>query len=540
MSSKPGRRAAHLAAAAAGVFAAVSAAAAVIPPGTVLAAKQELVRNNGAEPESLDPQLIESTNAFNILIDVFESLTALDNHAKVVPGVAESWQQVDPTTWVFKLRKDARWSNGEAVTAQDFVYGWHRLVDPKNAAPLGSTMGAYILNGVAITQGKQPVTALGVRAIDAGTLEVKTPGPLPFLPYLLANVQFSPVPHAIVEKYGRDWTKPGNLVGNGAFVLKEWQVNSKVVVEKSPTYWDAAHVALARSTYLDVEDTNADLKLYQTGEEDMIQRTPPGAYAALKAQYPKELHNGTLIALRFWALNNRDPLLKDVRVRKALSMVIDREILAAKVTADGQAPVYGLTIKGSESADPVRYDWADWPMDKRVAEARKLLAEAGVKPGTRLKYAYNTSDYHKRLALFTASEWKTKLGLETELEAMEYKVLIHRRASAEYQVARHAWYPGYADITGLLALVECGNDANDNKSCSRAGDDLIHQAAALSDPARRKALLTQAVRAEMDDYPMIPLLQMSLPRLVKPWVGGYDDANDQDAFRSKDFYILKH
>ena len=540
MTSQLRGHALRLAAIAAIAAASLPAGAAVIPPGTPLAAKQELVRNNAAEPESLDPQLIESTNAFNILIDLFEGLTALDNHAKVVPGAAESWQQVDPTTWVFKLRKDARWSDGEPVTAQDFVYGWHRLVDPKNAAPLGSTMGAYVLNGVAITQGKMPVSALGVRAIDVGTLEVKTPGPLSFMPYLVANVQFSPVPRAVVEKYGRDWTKPGNLVGNGAFVLKAWQVNSKVVVEKNPRYWDAANVTLTRSTYLCVEDNNADLKLYQSGEEDMIGRTPPGAYEALKAQYPKELHNSTQIALRFWALNNRDPLLRDVRVRKALSMVIDREILAAKVTADGQLPAYGLTIKGSEGVDPVRYDWADWPMDKRVAEARRLLADAGVKPGTRLKYAYNTSDYHKKLALFTAAEWKTKLGLETDLEAMEYKVLIHRRESADYQVARHAWTPGYADITGLLVLVECGNDANDSKSCSRAGDDLMHQAAALSDPARRSALLTQAVRVEMDDYPMIPLLQMSLPRLVKPWVGGYDDANDQDAFRSKDLYILRH
>ena len=539
MTSKFRGRVLRLAAACAAT-ASLSATAAVVPPGTALAARQELVRNNGAEPESLDPQLIESTNAFNILIDLFEGLTALDNHAKVVPAAAESWKQVDPVTWVFRLRKGATWSNGEPVTAQDFVYGWHRLVDPKNAAPLGSTMGAYVLNGVAITQGRMPVTALGIRAIDAATVEVRTPGPLPFLPYLLANVQFSPVPHAVVEKFGRDWTKPGNLVGNGAFVLKEWQVNSKVVVEKNPKYWDAASVVLTRSTYLAVEDNNADLKLYQSGEDDMMGRTPPGAYEALKAQYPREMHNSTLIALRFWALNNTDPLLKDVRVRKALSMVIDREILAAKVTADGQAPVYGLAVKGSEGVDPVRYEWADWPMDKRVAEARKLLAEAGVKPGTRLKLTYYNSDYQKRFAVFTASEWKTKLGLDTELEAMEYKVLIHRRESAQYQVARHAWIPGYADITGLLALVECGNDANDNKSCNRAGDVLIQQAAALSDPVRRRALLTQAVRLEMDDYPMIPLLQMSLPRLVKPWVGGYDDANDQDAFRSKDFWILKH
>ena len=517
-----------------------TAHAAILPPGTVLAARQELVRNNGAEPESLDPALIESTNAFNILEDLFESLTALDNHSRVVPGAAESWKQVDPTTWVFRLRADARWSNGEPVTAADFVYGWRRFLDPKNAATLASAYGTWVLNGVAITQGKLPPTALGVRAIDPRTLEVKTPGPLPYLPYLLVNPQFAPVPHAVVEKYGKDWTKPGNLVGNGAFVLKDWQVNSKVVVEKNPAYWDAANVQLTRVTFLPVEDGNADLKLYQSGEEDMMSRLPPGTYAALKAQYPKELHNSLMIALRFYALNNTDPLLKDRRVRQALTMVIDRQVLADKVVADGQPPVYGLSVKGSEGVEALHYDWEAWPMDKRVAEARRLVAEAGVKPGTRVRFAYNNSDYHKRMALFADSEWKAKLGLDTELESMEYKVLIARRHGAQYQIARHAWIPGYADITGMLMLVECGNDANDNKSCDKAGDDLMHQAAASTDPVRRKALMTQAMRLEMDDYPMIPLLQMTVPRLVKPWVGGYDDANDQDAFRDKDFYVIRH
>jgi oligopeptide transport system substrate-binding protein len=516
------------------------AGAAVIPPGTPLAARQEMVRNNGSEPESLDPPLIESTQANSILVDLFEGLTALDNHSRVVPGVAQSWQRTDPTTWIFKLRHDALWSNGEPVTAQDFVYGWHRLVDPKNAAALGSTFGAYLLNGVAITQGRMPVSSLGVRAIDAATLEVKTPGPLPFLPILLASSQCSPAPRATIEKFGRDWTKPGNMVSNGAYVLKDWQVNSKVVIEKNPKYWDAAHVALTKVTYLPVEDSNADLKLYQSGENDFVLRIPAGTYAALKAQYPKEMHNSLMIALRFYALNNRDPLLKDVRVRQALSMVIDREVLASKVTADGQVPVYGLMVKGNEGADLLHYDWERWPMDRRVAAARKLLEQAGVKPGTRLKLAYNTSDYHKKMAIFTASEWKTKLGLDTEMENMEYKVLIRRRQSADYQVARHAWIPGYADITGLLALVECGNDANDNKSCSQAGDALMREAGASADPARRKALMTQALRVEMDDYPLIPLLQMAVPRLVKPWIGGYDDANDQDIFRSKDFYVIKH
>ena len=340
-------------------------AAAVIPPGTVLAAKQEMVRSNGGEPESLDPTLIESTIAASVLNDLFEGLTAIDTHGQVVPGVAESWRQTDPVTWVFKLRKGALWSNGQPVTAGDFVYAWRRLVDPKSAAALASTDGAFLLNGVAITQGKKPITDLGVRAIDAATLEVKTPGPIPFLPALLTFTQFSPTPRATIEKFGQDWTKPGNMVGNGAYVLKDWQVNSKVVVEKNPKYWDAANVTPTRVTYLVEEDNTADLKLFQSGEDDFMLQLPPGTYAPLKAQYPKDIHTSVLVAMRFYTLNTTDPV-------------------------------------------------------------------------------------------------------------------------------------------------------------------------------KRKALLTQAVRVEMDDYPMIPLLQMSMPRLVKPWIGGYDDANDQDAFRSKDFYVIRH
>ncbi len=533
------RRALQLCALAA-LTAALPAGAASIPPGTPLAAKQEMVRNNGDEPESLDPALVESDIAINIDIDLFEGLTALDNHSKVVPGVAQSWQQVAPTTWVFKLRKDARWSNGEPVTAQDFVYGWHRLVDPKNAAPLGSSLAAFILNGTAIVQGKLPVAALGVRAIDAATLEVKTPGVIPFLPMLLTQTPFSPAPRATIEKYGSEWIKPGHLVSDGAYVLAGWEVNNKVVVAKSPTYWDAANVALTRVTYLAVQDDNADLKLYQSGEDDMTSRLPPGTYESLKAQLPKDMHNGLLIAQRFHVLNVTDPLLKDVRVRKALSMVIDREVLAAKVTADGQLPLYSLMVRGNEGVDAVRYDWADWPMERRVAEARKLLAAAGVKPGTRLKYIYNTNDYNKRMAIFAAVEWKTKLGLETDLESVEYKVLIARRQGGQYQLSRSAWTPQYADATGFLALVQCGDIANDSKSCVPAADDLIHQAGATTDAAKRKALLTQATRLEMDDYATIPLLQMSAPRLVKPWIGGYDDANDQNVYRSKDFYVIRH
>ncbi|MCK9687729.1 peptide ABC transporter substrate-binding protein [Scleromatobacter humisilvae] len=523
-----------------GAIAVATATAATIPPGTQLAAKQEMVRNNGAEPESLDPAYIESVNGAEIERDLFEGLTSTNHHGDVVPGVAESWKQADATTWVFTLRKTAVWSNGQPVTADDFVYAWRRFLDPKTASKIASTYGIYLLNGLDVVGGKKPVTELGVRAIDKETLEVRTAGPVSFLPQVVSVAQYSPQPKATIEKFGRDWTKPGNIVGNGAFVLKDWSVNSKVVIEKNPKYWDAANVQLTRVTFLCVEDNNADLKLYQSGEEDFMQQLAPGAYTALKAQYPAEMHNGPMLGIRYYSLNNLDPLLKDIRVRKALSMVIDRDILASKVTADGQAPLYGLAVKGLAGISQTRYDWADWPMDKRVAEARKLLADAGVKPGTHVKFTYNNSDYHKKMAIFAASEWKTKLGLETDMDSLEFKVLIRKRHDGDYQIGRNGWIATFNDATIFLALVQCGSESNDDKNCNPKADELIVQGNQQTDPARREALLTQAAKLVMDDYPMIPLLQYTVPRLIKPWIGGYDDTNGTDRYRSKDFYIVKH
>jgi oligopeptide transport system substrate-binding protein len=536
------RRQPSLAAAALVLAACIGAPAfaAIIPPGTQLSPKQEMVRNNWAEPESLDPAYVESVNGAEIERDLFEGLTSTDHHSSVVPGVAESWKQTDATTWVFKLRKNAAWSNGQPVTTEDFVYAWRRFLDPKTASKIASTYAVYLLNGLEVVNGRKPVTELGVRAIDKFTLEVKTAGSVPFLPAVLSVAQLSPQPRATIEKFGKDWTKPGNMVSNGAFMLKDWQVNSKVVVEKSAGYWDAANVQLTRVTFLCVEDGNADLKLYQSGEEDYMDQIPPGSYASLKAQYPNEMHNGPLYGLRYYGLNNQDPLLKDVRVRKALSMVIDRDILSTKVTADGQPPLYGLAVKGLAGIRQTRYDWADWTMDKRVAEARRLLVEAGVKPRTHLKFTYNNSDYHKKMAIFAASEWRNKLGLETDLDSLEFKVLIRKRHDGDYQIARNGWVATFNDATVFLALVQCGSESNDDRNCNKKADELIAQGNLNTDPAKREELLTQAAKLVMDDYPMIPLLQYTAPRLVKPWVGGYDDANGMERYRSKDFYILKH
>lgn len=514
--------------------------AAVIAPGVQLHATQHLVRNNGSEPESLDPALAESVGANNLTRDLFEGLTANDADGKTVPGVAESWKQTDTTTWVFKLRPDAKWSNGDPVTAPDFVFGIRRFVDPKTASTYASTFGVFLANGKDVALGKRPPADIGIKAIDKLTLEVKTAFPVTFLPSLMSNNNLGPVHQASLQKSGKEWTKPGNLVSNGAYMLKAWQVNSKLVLEKNPHYWDAKNVQLTQVTYLPVEDGNADVKLFESGENDWVAQLPPGTYEQYKKQFPKEIRNSPIIGLRYYSYQTQDPAFKDVRVRKALSLVLDRDILAQRITVDGQAPAYGLIVKGTDGADVTSYDWAAWPMAKKVSEAKALLEQAGVKPGTKFTFSYNTSEYHKKMAIFAASEWKTKLGLNVELEAMEFKVLLKKRHDGTFQMARNGWLADYNDATTFLALVRCDSDQNNNFNCNRKAEDLINQGTQQTDPAKRRALLTQATTMIMDDYPIIPLLQYSLPRLVKSYVGGYSLQNAQDRFRSKDLYIIKH
>ena len=284
--------------------------AANVPKGVQLHDKQELTRNNGSEPETLDPALAEGVPANNIIRDMFEGLTAVDGSGTIVPGVATSWKQTNPTTWVFNLRKDAKWSNGDPVTTEDFVWSLRRFVDPATASKYASTYGKFIANGADIVDGKKKPEELGVKAIDKHTLEITTAFPVNFLPDVVSNLQLGPVHRATVEKHGKAWTKPGNIVSNGAFTMGDWQVNSKVVLNKNPQYWDAKNVQLTKFTYLAVESGDADVKLFESGENDWVYQLPPGTYEKYKAQYPKEIRNAPMLGIRYYSLLNTDPVLK--------------------------------------------------------------------------------------------------------------------------------------------------------------------------------------------------------------------------------------
>ena len=520
--------------------AALSQSGSYPPKGTPLHAKQELIRSNGAEPETLDPANVETWGAMGVVNDLFEGLTAVDARGNVVPGMALSWKQVNPTTWVFNLRKNSVFSNGEPLTAQDFVYSWQRFFDPKTASSYAGTFGIFLVNGVEIVEGKKLPSTLGVKALDVHTLEVKTPAPVPFMPSLVSNSQLVPVHKATVEKFGTNWTKPAHLVGNGPYLLQAAIVNNKIVLQKNPRYWDSANVNLTQVTFLPIESQNADLLLYRSGETDMTFMIPPGSYAGLRAKFPQEIRNTPLLEISYFTLNRQDALLKDVRVRKALSMVIDRDVLTQRIAAEGQIPLYGLMAKGISGADVSSYDWAAWPMAQKVAEAKKLLAQANVKAGTKLKVSYSTSDYAKKILIFINSEWKAKLGLELEMENSELRVHVKRLRDGGYQIGRYSWGVDYNDATSFLAIVQCGSPQNMTQGCSKQADALAEQANQSSDPSLRKSLLTQSAALAMEDYPLIPMFQTTAARLVKAYVGGYGEGNVQDKIRSKDLYILKH
>ncbi|AJZ61731.1 bacterial extracellular solute-binding s, 5 Middle family protein [Paraburkholderia fungorum] len=532
----------HKAALAALVLAFQSSAFAVtVPAGVTLAASQEMTRQVPTETESLDPAHIESWTGNTIGLDLFEGLTRMDASGAIVPGVAESWSRTGPTTWVFKLRHDARWSNGQPVTAADFVYSWQRVLDPKTGSKY-TVLVEFVKNAKAILAGKAPLTSLGVRAVDPYTLEVTTEVPAAFFPQLTAMSTMVPVNRAVVTKFGGDWTRPGNFVGNGPYTLTDWQPSNRLVASKSPTYWNAARVVITKVTYLPIENDETAMRMYQAGQFDYTYSIPSGIFAQVSKQFGSELKPGLQIATYYYSLNNADPDFKDKRVRQALAMVLDRDLLTKRLTADGEIPLYGLVAKGTEGSAVFTPDWASWPMAKRVDYARNLLKAAGYSDAKPLSFTltYNTNDLHKKVALFATSEWRTKLGVTARLENVEYKVLLKQRHDGKVQASRDGWFVDYNDANSFFDLIRCNSVQNDQHYCNPQVDKLIDEGNQQLDDAKRTALLTQAHDLAMNDYPVVSLFQYSADRLVKPYVGGYKSTNYLDQRATQDMYLIKH
>ncbi|MDV0512167.1 oligopeptide ABC transporter substrate-binding protein OppA [Citrobacter portucalensis] len=520
------------------------ATAAVVPEGVQLAEKQTLVRNNGSEVQSLDPHKIEGVPESNINRDLFEGLLISDVDGKPSPGVAEKWENKDFKVWTFHLRKDAKWSDGTPVTAQDFVYSWQRLANPNTASPYASYLQyGHIVNIDDIIAGKKPVTDLGVKALDDHTFEVTLSEPVPYFYKLLVHSSVSPVPRAAVEKFGEKWTQPANIVTNGAYKLKDWVVNERIVLERNTNYWDNAKTVINQVTYLPISSEVTDVNRYRSGEIDMTYNNMPiELFQKLKKEIPNEVHVDPYLCTYYYEINNQKAPFNDVRVRTALKLALDRDIIVNKVKNQGDLPAYSFTPPYTDGAKLVEPEWFKWSQEKRNEEAKKLLAEAGYTAEKPLTFdlLYNTSDLHKKLAIAAASIWKKNLGANVKLENQEWKTFLDTRHQGNYDVSRAGWCADYNEPTSFLNMVLSDSSNNTVHYKSPAFDKLIADTLKVTDEAQRSELYSKAEQQLDKDSAIVPVYYYVNARLVKPWVGGYSGKDPMDNIHVKDLYIIKH
>ena len=521
---------------------AIPALAAQVPPGTVLAEKQELVRNNGSEPSSLDPHKVESDVENNIISDLFEGLVSVSPAGEIQPRLAEKWENKDNTVWTFHLRPGVTWSDGTAITAQDIVWSWQRLVSPLTASPYASYPGnMHIVNGAEIAQGQKAPETLGVKALDDTTLEVTLTQPNAAFLAMLAHPSLVPLDKVLISRYGDKWTKPEHMVTSGPYKLSQWVVNERIVAERNPRYWDNAHTVINKVTYLPISSETADVNRYKAGEIDIVYTVPINQFAQLKKTMGDQLDVSPQLATYYYEFNTTRPPFNDPRVRRALNMALDKDIIAEKVMGQGQRPAWLISqpdIGGVKLHNP---EYASWPRDKRIAEAKKLLSEAGYNESHPLVFnlLYNTSESHQRIAIAASSMWKKNLGVEAKLQNQEWKTMLDAMHTHNFDAVRYAWIADYDDAATFLNNFRTGDSENTSQYSNPAYDEALRNAAKASDTTARGKFYQQAEDLLGQDVPAIPVYHYVRTHLVKPWVGGFTP-DKLGYYYSKDMYIKKH
>jgi len=518
------------------------ALAAQVPPGTMLAEKQELVRNNGSEPSSLDPHKVESDVENNIISDLFEGLVSVSPAGDIQPRLAEKWENKDNTVWTFHLRPGATWSDGTAITAQDIVWSWQRLVSPLTASPYASYPGnMHIVNGAEIARGQKAPETLGVRAVDDATFEVTLTQPNAAFLAMLAHPSLVPLDKVLISRYGDKWTKPEHMVTSGPYKLSQWVVNERIVAERNPRYWDNAHTVINKVTYLPISSEAADINRYKAGEIDIVYTVPINQFAQLKKTLGEQLNVSPQLATYYYQFNTTRPPFNDPRVRRALNMALDKEIIAEKVLGQGQRPAWLVSqpdIGGVKLHNP---EYASWSRDKRIAEAKKLLSEAGYNETHPLVFnlLYNTSESHQRIAIAASSMWKKNLGVEAKLQNQEWKTMLDTMHTHNFDAVRYAWIADYDDAATFLNTFRTGDSENTTQYSNPAYDEALRNAAKASDTAARGQFYQQAEDLLGQDVPAIPVYHYVRTHLVKPWVGGFTP-DKLGYYYTKDMYIKKH
>jgi oligopeptide transport system substrate-binding protein len=510
---------------------------------SVAAAEPGVLRiGNGPEPETLDPHRVEGVSAGNIVRDLYEGLTAVGADGGAVPAAALHWQRSDDgLVYVFTLRDDARWSNGDPLTADDFAFGLQRSLTPATGSNF-ARMFAPIENADAIIDGRLGSETLGVRALDAHTLEIRLVAPTPALPAMLAHPSAFPLHRDSLRAHGAAFARTGRLVGNGAYRLAEWVPQSHVELVRNPHYHGADRVAIERVRHVVTEDIHAELQRYRAGELDVTYEIPPLQAARIRRERPGELRVAPYLGVYYYGLNlTRAPFADAEALRKALSMVIDRDVLADKVLLGLALPAWSFVPPGTAAHEAQRPDWADWPPAQRIAHARQLYRAAGYSQARPLEVEirYNTHESHRRVATVVAAMWQQALGVRVRQVNEEFKVFLHkRRLRRETQVFRAAWMADFNDPMSFLGILHSAHGKNDSGWVDERFDALLQQAGAEPQPQARAVLLARAERRVLEAVPLIPLYFYTSKHLVAPRVHGWTD-NLLDVHYSKDLSLLR-
>ncbi|CDM88353.1 ABC transporter substrate-binding protein [Xenorhabdus bovienii] len=512
--------------------------AAIIPLGTQLADKQEIVRNNGSEPASLDVHKVESDTEFNIIHDFFDGLVYTDNKGDIIPKLATSWETENNQTWIFHLRKGAKWSDGSPITAHDVVFSWQRLLNPQMGSPYGSYLvNATVVNANDILTGKKQAEDLGIKALDDFTLEVKLDRPVGDFLQMLAHPIMVIVSEKTIKKYGDKWTKPEYFVGSGPFKLSEWVVNEKVIGVRNPQYWDDKNTVINKVTYLPLSSDKADLNRYLAGEIDITLTIPLESFPSLKKNSGEQIYISPRLGVYYYEFNTQKPPFNDVRVRQALSLAVDRDIIANKVLGQGQRPAYTLLPPKTGGFDFQQPDYASWTQKQRIEKAKSLLNEAGFNQNNPLRFnlLYNTSEAHKKIAIAVSSMWKKNLGVDAVLQNQEWKVMLDNKYQGKFDVARYGWIGDYNSPMSFLNIFMSDSTQNSSKYSNQNFDKLVLKAGETN----KKDYYQQAVDIFTDDSPVITVYYYVNAKMVKPYLGGvYIDPRGYVS--TKDLYIIKY
>ncbi|MEZ8510270.1 peptide ABC transporter substrate-binding protein [Vibrio splendidus] len=509
----------------------------------LLAEEQHFVRGNGAEPNTLDPSYVNSGMPGDIIVnDMFEGFVIENSDGQIIPGQAKEWSiSKDGKTVTFVLKESLKWSNGEPVTASDFVFGWQRAVSPKTGNNTGFVFStANIVNASEILSGGKAPSELGIKALDERTVEISLSKPTPYFMSLMSIKTFFPLPTKLVQEKGDQWTRAENIATNGAYTLSKWVPNEYVEVERNPNYWDDTSTVINKVTYLGLSSQNAELIRYQAGEIDMTNRVQLEYYQKLIQESPEQIKAQALLGSYVYSFNTRQAPFDDVRVRQALSMAVNREILVEKVTGQGEPEAYSVTPNNIPDYTAPLPKFNSLDSTQRLTKAKTLLADAGYNESNPLKFTltYNTSENHKKIAIAIASMWKP-LGVKVELENMEWKAYVAAKGAGDYQVARSWAFGDYPEPSALLEAFTCGHTANESGYCNSDYDELLQQASKTEDQSKRFTLYQQAESLLNESAAVMPLYHYNHTRLVRNTLKGFPNNNPKGNIYAKDLYFIQ-